>query len=98
VIAENPERLDCLQVADLVTPTATRRRTSISAPSSANSRVRQLVASELVEFGGISSADWEQHLGPLGEVYLDGGGHFIVGVHVLALGPTGKTAGLRRVV
>ncbi|HVP69211.1 MAG TPA: IS110 family transposase [Anaeromyxobacteraceae bacterium] len=80
VIAQNRERLDCSYVADLVTATATRRRTSISAPSSANSRVRQLVALRLVKVGSRTSTDREQDPGPLGEVYLDGGGHFIVAI------------------
>jgi hypothetical protein len=65
-------------VDDLESTTATRQRTSISAPTSANSRVRQPVASELVKEGSLNHEDQDLGHGPLGDVCLDGEGHFIV--------------------
>jgi hypothetical protein len=67
-----------MRVDDLESATATRQRTSISAPTSANSRVRQPVASELVKEGSLNHVDQEPCPGPLGDVCLDCDGHFIV--------------------
>ncbi len=73
-----PERLGATGDDDLEPPTATRQRTSINAPLSANSRMRQPVASGA---GGWQLGGQHRDRTPvsLGHVSLDGSGHFIVG-------------------